>query len=102
MISSLTYLENPSNMLKNYCTIAVRHIARHKLFSLINILCIAIGITFSMLMGVYILNQKNINHDLKNFDRQYIIKSNWKAKNMGLPFTTIGPLAKTLKDEYPT
>jgi putative ABC transport system permease protein len=88
-------------MLKNYLTIALRHIAKHKLFSVINILCIAIGITFSMLIGVYILNQKSVNHGLQNFDRQYVIKSKWKAKNMGLPLTTIGPLAKTLKDEYP-
>jgi putative ABC transport system permease protein len=77
-------------MLKNYFIIAFRHITRHKLFSLINIFCLAIGITFSMLIGVYIFNQKNVNHDLKNFDRQYIIKSKWKVKDMGLPLTTVG------------
>lgn len=88
-------------MLKHYFTIAVRHIARHKLFSLINILCIAIGITFSMLIGLYILEQKHVNHDLRNSDRQYIIKSNWKVKSMGMEQTTMGPLAKTLKDQYP-
>jgi putative ABC transport system permease protein len=88
-------------MLKNYLTIALRHIAKHKLFSIINILCIAIGTTFSLLIGVYILNQKSINHDLRNFDRQYVIRSTWKAKEMGLVETTMGPLAKTLKDQYP-
>jgi ABC-type antimicrobial peptide transport system permease subunit len=88
-------------MLKNYFTIAFRHIAKHKLFSIINILCIAIGTTFSLLIGVYILNQKNINHDLRNINQQYVIKSNWKAKNMGLAETTMGPLAKSLKDQYP-
>jgi ABC-type antimicrobial peptide transport system permease subunit len=89
-------------MLKNYFIIAIRHIAGHKMFSLINILCLAIGITFSMLIGVYILNQKYVNHDLKNYDRQYVIKSKWKVKDMGLPLTTVGPLAKSLKAEYPT
>jgi putative ABC transport system permease protein len=88
-------------MLKNYITIALRHIAKHKLFSIINILCIAIGTTFSLLIGVYILNQKSINHDLRNSDRQYIIRSKWKAKEMGMAETTMGPLAKTLKDQYP-
>jgi hypothetical protein len=86
-------------MLKNYITIALRHIAKHKLFSIINILCIAIGTTFSLLIGVYILNQKSINHDLRNFDRQYVIRSKWKAKEMGMVETTMGPLAKTLKDQ---
>ncbi|HEY8894089.1 MAG TPA: ABC transporter permease, partial [Niastella sp.] len=88
-------------MLRNYLTIAIRHLTKHKLFSLINILCIAIGTTFAMLIGVYILEQKNINHDLRNADRQYVIKSKWKAKDMGLPMTSMGPLAKTLKDDYP-
>lgn len=88
-------------MLKNYFTIALRHITRHKLFSLLNILCIAIGITFSMLIGFYVIDQKNINQDLKNIDRQYIIKSNWKVKDMGLPMTSVGPLAKSLKEQFP-
>jgi ABC-type antimicrobial peptide transport system permease subunit len=88
-------------MLSHYFTIAIRYITKHKLFSLINILCIAVGITFSLLIGVYILNQRGVNHDLKNIDQQYIIKSTWKEKHMGLPITTIGPLASTLKAEYP-
>src|SRR5690349_13545399 len=88
-------------MIRNYFLIAIRHMTRHKLFSIINILCLAIGITFSMLIGVYILNQKNTNHDLKNYRQQYVIKSKWKVKDMGLPLTTVGPLAKTLKDQYP-
>src|ERR1043165_5678293 len=89
-------------MLKNYFTIAVRHVLRHKFFSAINILCLAIGITFSLIIGVYVLNQYNINASLKNVNNQYIIKSNWKVKEMGIDFTTFGPLAKTMKEEYPS
>src|SRR5690242_18192699 len=88
-------------MLKNYFKIAVRHLTTHKLFSLINILCLAIGITFSMIIGVYILNQETVNSHLKNVENQYIIKSKWKTKDMGLDITTLGPLAKTLRTEYP-
>jgi putative ABC transport system permease protein len=89
-------------MLKNYFKIAIRHLTRHKLFSVINILCLAIGITFSMTIGIYILNQEAVNSHLKNVENQYIIKSKWKTKDMGLDITTLGPLAKTLKTEYPT
>ena len=88
-------------MLKNYLIIATRHLSRHKLFSAINILCLSIGITFSMLIGVYIINQKGVNASLRNVENQYFIKSKWKVKNMGLPMTTVGPLAKTLKEKYP-
>ena len=88
-------------MLKNYFTIAVRHLLRHKFFSAINILCLAIGITFSLIIGIYVLGQYNINTSLKNVNNQYIIKSNWEVKEMGLDITTFGPLPKILKEEYP-
>jgi putative ABC transport system permease protein len=89
-------------MLKNYFTIAVRHLLRHKFFSAINILCLAIGITFSLVIGIYVLGQYNINASLKNVNNQYIVKSNWKVKEMGLDITTFGPLPKILKEEYPS
>ena len=88
-------------MLKNYFTIAIRHLTRHKLFSIINIFCLAIGITFSMIIGMYVLNQESINNNIKNVNNQYVIKSKWKQDNMGIDITTLGPLAKTMKDEYP-
>ncbi|HVM88064.1 MAG TPA: ABC transporter permease [Puia sp.] len=88
-------------MFKNYFTIAVRHLFRHKLFSLINILCLSLGITFSMIIGVYVIQQKEINSDIKNIGNQYLIKSKWKQSNMGEEITTLGPLAKTMRDEFP-
>jgi putative ABC transport system permease protein len=89
-------------MLKNYFKIALRHLTKHSLFSVINISCLAIGITFAMLIGEYIIHEKRVNADVRNVAQQYIIKSNWKVKEMGLDFTTLGPLAQTLKTEYPS
>jgi ABC-type antimicrobial peptide transport system permease subunit len=88
-------------MLKNYFTIALRNLARHTFFSAINILCLALGITFALIIGIDLLNQYAINASIKNVGNQYIIKSNWKVKEMGLDATTFGPLAKVLKEEYP-
>ncbi|HEY4874470.1 MAG TPA: ABC transporter permease [Puia sp.] len=88
-------------MYKSYFTIAFRHLTRHKLFSVINISCLAIGIAFSIIIGVYVLNQVKVNSDIKNLSSQYLIKSNWKDGNIGIDLTTLGPLAKTMKDEYP-
>jgi putative ABC transport system permease protein len=88
-------------MIKNYLLIAWRHLTRHKLFSVINIFCLSIGITFAMLIGVYILKQKSVNSTIRNVDRQYVIRSKWKVKEMGLPITTIGPLPGALKKNYP-
>jgi putative ABC transport system permease protein len=88
-------------MLRNYFTVAFRHLLRHKLFSVINIFCLAIGLSFSMIIGVYILDQENVNASVKNLNNQYVIKSRWKQENSGYDITTLGPLAKTMKDEYP-
>jgi putative ABC transport system permease protein len=85
-------------MLKNYFIVAWRHLTRHKLFSVINIFCLAVGITFSMLIGVYVLKQEKVNADIKNLNDQYIITSKWKVKDMGLSETTIAPLARSLKE----
>jgi ABC-type antimicrobial peptide transport system permease subunit len=90
-----------TDMIKNYILIALRHVRRHKLFALINILCLAIGLSFSLVIGVYILQQKEINAGLRNADRQYIIKSRWKEKTMGMEQTSIGPFAETLHKSYP-
>lgn len=88
-------------MLKNYFVVAFRHFTKHKLFSAINILCLSIGITFSMIIGVYVLNQQNVNMDLRNVQHQYYLKTIWKEKDLGSELTSISPLAKAIKEEYP-
>ncbi len=88
-------------MIFNYLKIAWRNLWRNKGFSALNILCLSIGLTFSMLIGIYVLNQYAVNSTIKNIASQYVIKSKWKQENMGSPVATLGPLAKTIKDEYP-
>ena len=88
-------------MLKNFFVIAIRHLTRHKLFSVINLLCLSVGITFSMLIWNYIEQENSVNRSLRNAENQYLIKSNWKVKDMGIPITTVAPLAKALREEYP-
>ncbi|MDO6430372.1 ABC transporter permease [Flavitalea sp. BT771] len=88
-------------MLKSYFTIAVRHLARHRLFSAIMVTCLAVGITFSMIIGLYVRNQEKVNSTVHDVGNQYMIRSNWKVKGLGLDITTVAPLAKTMKEEYP-
>lgn len=88
-------------MLKNYIKIAWRHILKSKFHSGINILGLSIGIGFTMLIGAYVWTELQVNKGLRNADRQYIIQSNWKDPNMGFNLTTVGPLAKALKEQYP-
>src|SRR5258708_21069399 len=88
-------------MLQNYFKIAWRNLWKNKGFSIINIFCLALGITFSLLIGIYVLNEESVNSGIKNISNQYVIKSDWKQENLGLAITTLGPLAKSIKEEYP-
>jgi hypothetical protein len=89
------------HMLKNYILIAFRQFSRHKMFSALNVFCLAIGISFCLLMGQYILHESGVNKNLRNSHQQYFVTSRWKIKNTGPEFTTIGPLVKALKNSYP-
>jgi len=88
-------------MFRSYLKIAWRHILKSKFHSGINILGLSIGIGFTMLIGSYVWSELQINKKLHNANQQYIIQSNWKDPNMGLNLTTVGPLAKALKEQYP-
>lgn len=88
-------------MFKNYIKIAWRNIIKNRIYSAINIAGLSTGIAFALLIGAYIFSQLQVNNDLKNADRQYIIQSNWKNPNEGFPMSTLGQLAKALKESYP-
>src|SRR5579871_6134908 len=88
-------------MLKNYLVVALRQLFRHRLYSSITIFCLSIGITFSLLIGVYILHETHVNEYVRNVDRQYLMKSDWKQKAMGSDIMTFAGLPVALKDNYP-
>lgn len=88
-------------MLKNYIIIAWRNMLKHKFHSALNILGLSIGIGFTLLIGAYVWSELRVNKALKNVDHQYIIQSNWTDPNMGYNITTVGPLAKALREQYP-
>ncbi|RWY57235.1 ABC transporter permease [Mucilaginibacter gilvus] len=89
-------------MLQNYFIIAWRNIIKHKLFSLINIFGLSVGIAFTMLVGSYVWHEASVNSDLKNAENQYIIQSKWRDPNMGYALQALAPMPKALKDGYPT
>jgi putative ABC transport system permease protein len=88
-------------MLRNYFKIAWRNIMAKRLLSLVNVGGLFVGIIFSMLIGAYVWSEFQVNRKLHNADRQYVLNSIWKDANMGQRITTIAPLGKRLKEDYP-
>lgn len=89
-------------MLQNYIKIAWRSIRKRRFYSFLNIAGLATGISFAMLIMAYVWGELQVNTELKNVDRQYVLQSNWKDPNMGPKFTTIGAFPRALKEQYPT
>lgn len=95
------FLTPSGGMGANYLKIAWRNLLRNKVYSIINIFGLSAGIAFTMLISAYVWCELEVNSTVKNAKNQYIIQSNWKDKNAGIELTTFGPLAKTLKEQYP-
>ncbi len=88
-------------MIKNYFKIAWRNIVKNKFYTAVNIVGLSTGIAFTLLIAAYVWGELQVNANLKNADRQFVLQSKWKNPNMGLELTSIGPLAKALKEQYP-
>ncbi len=63
-------------MLKNYLKIAWRQLSKNKLFSLINISGLAIGLTVSLLLFLYIRKELSFDRDFRQSDNIYRIVFN--------------------------
>ncbi|GAA4334917.1 ABC transporter permease [Mucilaginibacter gynuensis] len=86
-------------MLRNYFTLAWRNLRKNKVFSFINIFGLSIGMAFVLVIGAYIWGELQVNAGVS--DRVYIMQSKWKQPDMGLEFTSLAPLGKALKENYP-
>jgi len=90
-------------MLKNLLLVAIRNFKRDKWYSLLNILGLMIGITFSLFLIFYIKDELSYDAYNKNADRLYRINSYIKEPErdtMKIAITQV-PLAAALKNEFP-
>ncbi len=89
-------------MLTNMFTIAWRNAIRHKQFSLLNILGLSIGITASLLIGLYVMNQMSYDNFHAKGDRIYRINQSMIWRDWKEPFASTGPnLAVALRSDIP-
>ena len=88
-------------MLNHYLKIASRALLKSKFYSALNIIGLAVGIAFGMLIGSYVWGEFQVNRQLRHAGQQYIVQSHWKQENSGLEFTTLAPIGQALKTQYP-
>lgn len=89
-------------MLKNLITIALRNIRKEKTYSAINIMGLTIGITCSMLLLIYILDELSYDRYHQHANNIYRVVSNIKEPDNAFTWAVAQvPLADELRDNYP-
>lgn len=92
-----------SVMFKSYLTSAIRSIKQHKLFSVLNIIGLATGMTSSVLILLWVQNEISFDtfHSAKDRIYQvYGLASNVDGKRFAIPVTS-QPLGPTLQQNFP-
>lgn len=90
-------------MIKNYLKIALNNIVGHKLFSIINILGLTIGLTCSLLIGLFVIDELSYDKTFVDAERIYRVSRYFNAANGNSPMD--GPanapqVAPLLKENY--
>jgi putative ABC transport system permease protein len=89
-------------MFENYFKVAFRNLKRNKIFSLINIAGLAVGITCFIILALFAFDEYGFDTFNKNADRIYRVyvssDINGNASNTS---KTACPLGSTLKNEFP-
>lgn len=82
-------------MIRNYFKIALRHLQKNRLYSIVNLTGLAIGITCCLLVGIYIWHELSYDRFHKNADR--ITRVTWEynfgdaVTNTANTGTKVGP-----------
>lgn len=89
-------------MIKNYLKIAWRNLYKYKVFSLINILGLAIGVAVFWLIALYVTDELSYDRYNLKADRIFRVAQHgtWSGGRFDLALTS-APYAAALKNDYP-
>jgi len=89
-------------MIKNYIKIAFRNLWRHRGFSLINIIGLAVGMSACFLIYIYVKFELSYDKFNKNFDQVYRLNTDIKTPTDVLHWSSCSPpMGPALQADYP-
>lgn len=89
-------------MLKNYLLIAFRNLQRNKIFSLINILGLALGLACSLFIFLWVLDERGVDQFNENSDRLYsVYERQYTGGRIRAQYYTPGIMADEMKKVLP-
>jgi putative ABC transport system permease protein len=89
-------------MIGNYLKVAVRQLLRHKTLSLINILGLSLGMTFALLIGMWVRFETSFDTFNKNADRTALVMKHMLMNDRKSTSSTVMmPVYDELRGNYP-
>jgi putative ABC transport system permease protein len=89
-------------MLKNYLLVAYRNLTRNKAFSAINILGLALGLTCSLFIGLWVQDERSVDKFNVQGHRLYVVyERQFTGGVIKTQYNTPGVLAEGMKKELP-
>jgi putative ABC transport system permease protein len=105
LISLPSFFANVSywsgSMFKNYLTVALRNVRRHRGFSIINIAGLAVGMAASILIAVFVLHELSFDRHHEKADRIYRVVAQFDSGGEKKGAYTVPPMAQAMLDELP-
>jgi putative ABC transport system permease protein len=92
----------PRNMFKNYFTIAIRNLSKHRFYTFINIMGLAVGIASCLVIVLFVINE--LSYDKHHHHANRIYRVNGEIKFGGNHWKLAvapAPLAETFIREFP-
>ena len=90
-----------TSMLSSYLKIMIRNINRQKTYTGITILGLTVGITFAMLIGVFVWSELQVNQNLKDVDRLFLVEAKQKTQGSMPEFFVPAMLGQRAVEKYP-
>jgi len=90
-------------MFRNYLKFAFRNLKRHKIYSIINIFGLAVGMSCAILVLLWIQDELSYDRFHENANDIYRVVEKWQYSSGEIDYNRVtpGPLAPVLKADYP-
>src|ERR1700730_4777804 len=89
-------------MLKNYLKVAIRSLRRNKVFSLINITGLALGMACSLLILLWVQDERSVDGFHKNKSRLFsVYERQYYDGKINAGYSTPGMMAEEMKKVFP-
>ena len=88
-------------MIRNYFIVMMRSMVNKKFYTIINVLCLTVGIAFAMLIGIFIYGELEVNKSLKDVNELFLVQNKIQGETGGIEFFTPPLLSRVAAEQFP-